>query len=142
MQDLDEDKLYSINSILDSLSSRYKDVKTIKEEYQLVKNNYNKMYVDIKSTNRLGEGARKAFLELYNFDQEHDNWNLETLLNQIKVIDNIIYGAEFIDEESNYFMWGGDNESGNETLHTNLPFEIDTSKSYYFYYMVRNNKLC
>lgn len=107
MQDLDEDKLYSINSILDSLSSRYKDVKTIKEEYQLVKNNYNKMYVDIKSTNRLGEGARKAFLELYNFDQEHDNWNLETLLNQIKVIDNIIYGAEFIDEESNYFMWGG-----------------------------------
>ena len=107
MQDLDEDKLYSINSILDSLSSRYKDVKTIKEEYQLVKNNYNKMYVDIKSTNRLGEGARKAYLELYNFDQEHDNWNLETLLNQIKVIDNIIYGAEFIDEESNYFMWGG-----------------------------------
>ena len=141
MQDLDEDKLYSINSILDSLSSRYKDVKTIKEEYQLIRNNYSKMYVDIKSTNRLGEGARKAYLELYNFDQEHDNWNLETLLNQIKVIDNIIYGAEFIDEESNYFMWG-DNESGNETLHTNLPFEIDTSKSYYFYYMVRNNKLC
>ena len=143
MQVVTEYDFEYIDLLINKLPKNYKNIKDIKNEYQIVKTNLNKLQSHINYSDAYSIDARLYYIELAKFDEEHDNWNLSNLLLQANVIDKVIYGAEFVNTDSlasYYFKWS-DSDIGS-TLQTNLPNAKDKDKSYYYGLVTRSAKLC
>ena len=145
MQTLSETDIKEKDSFFYRLPNSYKNVRKIKEEFDVIDTLYKKMNVNIDNINSNSEKARLLYIELWKFDEEHDNWDLSNFLKAINVIDTVVYGVTFTDEleklDSYYFTWS-DSSTGGQTLNTNLPSNRSESNNYYFYTAARNGRLC
>ena len=142
MNTLNESSFDSINYYLENLPKKYKDLPTIKEEYKYILKRYKELDIHTTDLDFKSKMARTAFLDLSNFDKEHDNWNLKSLLSKYTIIETIIYGVEFKEiTDTNYSFLYSSNEDGEYILKTDIPNKKDPSKEYYFYTQVKGLRL-
>ena len=125
----------NIAGLINRLPSNYKDVKDIENQYKQI----DKQIKIIENAERLNERdsekVREAYVTLYKFNSQNDNWDLSEYLDGVleNSFSKFVFGKEW--EDSDYFFqWYENGEGDGERLLTNLPNNKDDNKDYYFYY--------
>lgn len=118
---------------MEFLSSTYKDMSSLKKQFEEIKwyvtyiNSYADQTKDLSADHC--EKVRKFYSNLYNFDKKYENWNLEKYLAEINIV-QLVFGDNWA-KDSLYFNWYEDPKNNNKmTLKTNVPNALDPNKQY------------
>ena len=124
----------NIAGLINRLPSNYKDVKDIENQYKQI----DKQVKIIENAERLSERdsekVRDAYVALYKFNLQNDNWDLSEYLDGVleNHFSKFVFGREWENSDF-FFQWYEDGEGDGERLWTNLPNDQDDNKDYYFY---------
>ena len=123
----------SIIKDMEFLSSTYKDMSTLKDQFDEIKwyvtyiNSYADKTKDLSADHC--DKVRKYYSNLTNFDKKYENWDLEKYLAEINIV-QLVFGDDWA-KDSLYFNWYEDTKNNNKmTLKTNVPNALDANKNY------------
>ncbi len=127
----------SISEYIEELPSDYKDVSTIKTQFNSIKSYISDINITYYSDSR-GNNARSAYKKLLDIDSS-TIWDCSSYFASMD-FRSIIYGAEF-SYSNYYFQWHDNSSGGGQYLSYNIPNDKSYSKSYYFNTKYENSKL-
>ena len=130
---------YEVDSLLDSLPEKYKDVKEIKDEYL----KFRKYVVQLNSASLNesdGENSRNSIKKLYEFQESNIYWDVTGIINNVNNYRSAVFGKEWYSYGDSFYWRGGD-KSSDQLLSCTLPNNKESSKQYYFFTQINGQSL-
>lgn len=140
MQSVNGTNYKTIGAQIDEFPLDYRDINSIKAEYNQVKKNIEVIQSTSAFTSyntkseRSCTALRNAYANLMDFNSKNSDWDLSDYLESVhdKYLLNFVFGIEWKTSSGTSFYWHeGDN--GEEWLSTGLPSDKVDSKDYFFY---------
>ena len=140
MQSVSGTNYKTIGSQIDEFPLDYRDINSIKTEYNQIKKNIEVIQSTSAFTSwgtkseRSCTALRNAYANLMDFNTKNSDWDLSDYLESVhdKYLLNFVFGIEWETSDGTSFYWHeGDN--GEEWLSTGLPNDKVDSKDYFFY---------
>ena len=145
MLSIDGSNYKTIGSQIDELPFDYRDISTIKSQYNQIKKNIDiiqstKAYSSsITLTEKSCDSLRIAYANLSNFNAKNSNWDLGSYLESTrdKYLLNLVFGIQWKTSNGTTFYWH-EGDGGKEKLQTGLSNKKSPLNEYLFYISLPN----
>lgn len=140
MQSINGSNYKSVGTQIDELPIDYRDISSIKAEYNQLKKNIEVIQATsaYSTWSTLSErnctALRNAYANLMDFNSKNSDWDLSSYLESVhnKYLLNLVFGVEWKTSGGTIFYWH-EGDDGEEWLRTGLSNDKDDNKEYFYY---------